>query len=59
MEDAPDVQKHWAGLHCPAKKDQVTATAEQDGTSQQLIEALQALGDEVFDGQSDVQAGLR
>ena len=57
--DPVDVQKHLAGLAYPAKKDELIATAEQNGAPQELIEALQALGREQFDDPSEVQAGLR
>lgn len=57
--DPIDVQKHLAGLDYPAKKDELIATAEQNGAPQEVIEALQALGGEQFDDPSEVQAGLR
>lgn len=56
--DPIDVQRHLAGLNYPAKKDEVIASAEENGAPQELIEALQALAEEHFDDPSEVQAAL-
>jgi uncharacterized protein DUF2795 len=56
--DPIDVQRHLAGLNYPARKDEVIATAEQNGAPQEVIEALQALADEQFGDPSEVQAAL-
>ena len=56
--DPIDVQRHLAGLDYPATKDGVIAQAEQNGAPQDIIEALQRLGEEQFDDPSEVQEAL-
>lgn len=56
--DPIDVQRHLGGLDYPARKDEVIASAEQNGAPQEVIEALQALADEQFADPAEVQAAL-
>ena len=56
--DPIDVQRHLGGLDYPARKDEVIASAEQNGAPQEVIEALQALADEQFANPAEVQAAL-
>ena len=53
-----EVQLHLAGLDYPAMKDEVIAQAEQNDAPQDVIEALQALGEEQFEDPSEVQEAL-
>ena len=56
--DPIEVQKHLGGVDYPASKDEVVATAESNGAPQEVIEALQAMDGEEFDGPNAVQAAL-
>jgi hypothetical protein len=53
-----EVQKHLGGIDYPANKDELVATAERNGASQEVIEALQAMDRDEFDGPNAVQAAL-
>lgn len=60
MEVNPiEVQKHLTGITYPATKQDVVATAESNGAPNEVIEQLQAVDAEQFDGPDDVQAALR
>ena len=56
--DPIEVQRHLSGVDYPVKKDELIATAERNGAPQEVIEALQALGQEDFEDPDDVQAAL-
>ena len=56
--DPIEVQKHLAGVDYPASKDEVVAAAESNGAPQEVIEDLQAMNGEEFDGPNAVQAAL-
>ena len=56
--DPVEVQRHLSGISYPAKKDEIIATADRNGAPQEVIEALQALGQEDFEGPDEVQAAL-
>ena len=56
--DPIEVQQHLAGLEYPATKEEVVALAEQDEAPQDIIEALQALGDEQFEDPSEIEEAL-
>ena len=53
-----EVQKHLSGIDYPASKDEVISTAESNGAPQEIIEALQRMDAEEFDGPDAVQAAL-
>ena len=53
-----EVQKHLSGIDYPAKKEELIATAERNGAPQDVIETLQAVGQENFEGPDQVQAAL-
>jgi Protein of unknown function (DUF2795) len=53
-----EVQKHLGGVDYPANKDEIVATAESNGAPQEVIEALQRMDGEEFDGPDAVQAAL-
>ena len=57
--DPTDVQRYLAGIDYPAKKDELIATADRTGAPQEVIEALQALGQEDFSDARAVEAALR
>jgi len=56
--DPIEVQKHLGGIDYPATKDEIVSTAESNGAPQEIIEALQGLDREEFDGPNAVQAAL-
>jgi hypothetical protein len=53
-----EVQKHLSGVDYPAGKDQIIATAEENGAPQEVIEALQQMEGDQFDGPDDVMEAL-
>ena len=57
--DPTDLQRYLAGTDYPARKDEVIATAERNGAPQEVIEALQAIGQEDFSDARAVEAALR
>jgi hypothetical protein len=53
-----EVQKHLSGVDYPASKADVIAAAESNGAPQEVIEALQRMDQEEYDGPNAVQAAL-
>ena len=53
-----ELQKHLKGVDYPASKQEVVSTAESNGAPQDIIEALQSMDKEQFDGPNAVQAAL-
>jgi hypothetical protein len=53
-----EVQKHLRGVDYPASKDALVSTAESNGAPQEIIEALQSMDREEFDGPNAVQEAL-
>jgi hypothetical protein len=53
-----EVQKHLGGVDYPATKDEIVATASDNGAPSDIIEALESMDQEEFDGPSAVQAAL-
>jgi hypothetical protein len=53
-----EVQKHLSGISYPASKDDVVSTAESNGAPQEVVEALQGMNGEEFDGPDAVQGAL-
>ncbi len=53
-----EVQRHLEGAEYPASKADLVALAEENGAPQDVIEALQALDAEQFDGPDEVQEAL-
>ena len=56
--DPIEVQRHLGGVDYPASKDEIISTAESNGAPQEVIEALQRMDGEEFDGPNTVQAAL-
>ena len=56
--DPIEVQRHLGGVDYPASKDEIISTAESNGAPQEVIEALQRMDGEEFDGPNAVQAAL-
>jgi Protein of unknown function (DUF2795) len=54
-----EVQRHLGGIDYPASKDEVVRTAESNGAPQEVVEALQSMSSEQFEGPDDVQEALR
>ena len=53
-----EVQKHLKGVNYPASKEDLISAAEGNGAPDELIQQLQAMGKEQFDGPSAVQEAL-
>jgi Protein of unknown function (DUF2795) len=53
-----EVQRHLSGIDYPASKDELVAAAESNGAPQEIIEALQQMDGDQFDGPDDVQEAL-
>ena len=53
-----EVQKHLGGVDYPASKADVVATAESNGAPQEIIDALQQMDGDQFDGPDDVMEAL-
>ena len=53
-----ELQKHLKGVDYPASKQELVSTAESNGAPQEIIETLQSIGQEQFDGPNAVQAAL-
>jgi Protein of unknown function (DUF2795) len=53
-----EVQKHLSGVSYPATKDELIAAAEENDAPQEVIEALQEMDGEQFDGPDEVQEAL-
>lgn len=56
--DPIEVQKHLGGVDYPANKDEIISAAESNGAPQEIIDALQRMDREEFDGPNAVQAAL-
>ena len=50
-----EAQKYLKGVDYPASKDEIISTAQENGAPQEMIDDLQALDQEQFDGPSGVQ----
>ncbi len=53
-----EVQKHLSGVDYPASKDEIVASAESNDAPQEIIEALQAIEGDQFEGPDDVMGAL-
>jgi Protein of unknown function (DUF2795) len=53
-----EVQQHLSGIDYPASEDEVIATAESKGAPQEIVDALQQMDGEQFEGPDDVMAAL-
>ena len=53
-----EVQKHLSGVDYPATKEELVAAASDNGAPAEIIEALESMDKEEFDGPSAVQAAL-
>jgi hypothetical protein len=56
--DPIEVQEHLRGIDYPATKDELVATAESNGAPQEIIEALQQMDGDQFDGPDEVMEAL-
>ena len=56
--DPIEVQRHLEGVDYPASKQDLVAAAESNGAPQKVIEALQSVEKERFDGPTAVQEAL-
>ena len=53
-----EVQKHLGGVDYPASKADVVAKAEENDAPQEVIEALQQMDGDQFEGPDDVMGAL-
>ena len=53
-----EVQKHLSGVDYPADKGEIITTAESNDAPQEIIEALQAMDGDQFDGPDEVMGAL-
>jgi Protein of unknown function (DUF2795) len=53
-----EVQRHLGGIDYPASKDEVIATAESNDAPQEIVDALQQMDGEQFEGPDDVMGAL-
>jgi len=53
-----ELQKHLKGISYPASKDELVQTAEANGASEEILEALRSASSEHFEGPDDVQSAL-
>jgi hypothetical protein len=59
-EQSPiEIQKHLSGLSYPASKDEVVATAEEQGADDALLQRLREnLGEKEYESPADVMSEL-
>lgn len=53
-----EVQKHLSGVDYPASKDDLVGTAEREGASDDVLDALRSLPDREFDSPTDVTSAV-
>lgn len=53
-----ELQKHLKGASYPASRDDLVATARDNGAPDEIISALEGSGTDSFDGPDDVQRAL-
>jgi Protein of unknown function (DUF2795) len=53
------VQKHLKGMSYPASKDELVATAQQNGADENLLEQLRSMSRDDFSGPDDVMEALK
>jgi hypothetical protein len=54
-----EVQKSLKGVHYPASKDELAATAERNGADRELVDALRNMSKGSFDGPNAVMKELK
>jgi hypothetical protein len=54
-----EVQKHLKGISYPASKDDVIATAEDNGADEDLLDQLRGLNRSEYSGPDDVMEALK
>jgi hypothetical protein len=54
-----EVQKHLKGMNYPASRDELVATAEQNGADEELLQQLRNLSTNRFSGPDDVMEALK
>lgn len=58
MANPVSVQKYLKGVEYPADRDDLLAAAEEHDAPEEVIEALEALEDQSYDGPDEVAEGL-
>ena len=53
-----EVQEHLSGVDYPASKADIVATAESNDAPQEIIDVLQQMDGDQFDGPDDVMEAL-
>ena len=53
-----EVQKHLSGVDYPASKADIVATAESNDAPQEVIDALQQMDGDQFEGPDEVMGAL-
>jgi hypothetical protein len=56
--DPIEVQKALKGISYPAGRDEIVEMAEQNEASEEVIESLQSLADQQYDGPDEVEEAL-
>jgi hypothetical protein len=54
-----EVQKHLKGMNYPASRDDLVATAEENGADDDLLNQLRGLSKTSFSGPDDVMEALK
>jgi hypothetical protein len=53
-----DIQKTLGGMDYPARKDDIVRHAEQNGASEEVLEALRKIEDREYEGPSGVSSAV-
>jgi hypothetical protein len=53
-----EVQKALKGISYPASKEEILETAQQNDASEEIIESLESLDDQQYDGPDEVEEAL-
>lgn len=53
-----EVQKALTGISYPATKDEIIETAEGNDAAEEILEALQSLDEQQYDGPDEVEEAL-
>ncbi len=55
MPNPTEIQKFLKGVHYPASKEDLVSAAEENDAPEEVIDALQDLNEDEFDGPAAVQ----
>ena len=58
MANPVSVQKYLKGVEYPADRDDLLAAAEENDAPEEVVEALEALEEQSYDGPDEVAEGL-